>query len=256
MNNSPLRAHRQRLKAKQEQQQPEAQTSTNATVYELHLAQLHDHQRMLKKIKPAAEKAAYKAKHIGEFDGYVQGVLEADSGRQDLVVTTIMVWAIDCGHWDDALQLFEYALNHGLALPEKFKREVIDLVPEEMATVVLEDLTNMTGNELLVLAKVLDIVNGQNILDQVLSKLHKAIGLLALQIAGDDPELGALQSVREHLQLALKLDPQAGVKKVLERLQSQIKKATPSQPPEDKTDEQEGAKTPEDDQQNGEPKEP
>ena len=56
------------------------------TAYELMAAQLHAHMRTLHAIKSVERKIEAKRTMLGDFDAYLDGVLQADAGGQDVVV--------------------------------------------------------------------------------------------------------------------------------------------------------------------------
>ncbi|KEZ23262.1 Phage small terminase subunit [Glaesserella parasuis] len=89
--------------------------------YDLMLSTLAMHKRRLKQIQSNEKKAEYKLKNaLPDFLPWIQGVLKAGSGKQDDILMTWLVWAIDCEEYQLALKISEYALKHDLALPENF----------------------------------------------------------------------------------------------------------------------------------------
>jgi hypothetical protein len=50
----------------------------------------------LKKIQGEQAKAALKRQLLPNYEGWIEGTL-GDSGRQDEVITRLMIWAIDAG---------------------------------------------------------------------------------------------------------------------------------------------------------------
>src|SRR3954452_22273977 len=69
------------------------------SAYELTMAQLHAHMRTLKDIKSVERKIEAKRTMLADFDAYLNGVLLADAGGQDTVLTTVLVWHLDAGNW-------------------------------------------------------------------------------------------------------------------------------------------------------------
>lgn len=61
------------------------------TAYELMKAQLYAHVRTLKNIQSVERKIEAKRTMLGDFDAYLNGVLEADAGGQDVVVGTLLL---------------------------------------------------------------------------------------------------------------------------------------------------------------------
>ena len=105
---------------------------TTGTAYELTLAQLHAHMRTLKNIQSVERKIEAKRTMLGDFEAYLDGVLQADAGGQDVVVGTLLVWHIDVGNFAQALALAEYALRHAVALPDQYQRTLPTLLLDEV----------------------------------------------------------------------------------------------------------------------------
>jgi len=235
---SIARLHRQKtLAAKEVTDAKGTGNLKGSSQYELMLAQLLTHQRQLSQIQSMERRAATKAELLPEYAAYVEGVLSADTGIQDDVLMTVMVWRIDAGDLNGALDIGEYALNHKLKMPERFNRDTATLIAEEMAEAVLslpDDASineshpcdSPRGQHAAVLKRsrrfsdaeniqhVIELTQDSDMPDEVRSKLHKAMGLI-LQ------ESNPKESV-EHLSRSLKLNPRAGVKKLLEKLQKQV----------------------------------
>ncbi len=121
-----------------------------------------------------------------------------------------MVWRIDAGDLGAALEIAEYALSHQLKMPQRFNLDTATLVAKEMAEAVmsLPDDDNIDEEHI---RHVIDLTQQYDMPDEVRSKLHKAMGL-TLQ------ENNSAESI-EHLSRALALNPLAGVKKLLDKLQ-------------------------------------
>lgn len=183
--------------------------------YELHLAQLAEHKRALKRVQSLADRAKLKAQYLPDYAPYVEGVLKADSGRGDDVLTTVMVWRIDAGDFWGALNIADYVLRHKLELPDQYKRTPATLIAEEIAekAQVAEDPADIAT----MLLSTLALVEGHDMPDEVRAKLEKATGR-ALAAQGD--AAGAVA----HYQVALARNPHVGVKKDIERLQRQLAK--------------------------------
>lgn len=219
---SPARAHFIRMSAAAANQAAtDSAPRPDATQYELHMAQLAEHRRALKQIKSVERKIDFKRKVLPEYDAYVAGVLEGDSGAQDDVITTVMVWRIDVGDIDGALTLAEYVLRHKLALPDQYKRDAACVIAEEIADHAMLELAHDGGTDAATLAVQLartgEMVADCDMPDEVAAKLNKAYGYAQRDI---DPE-----SARLALDRALQLNPKIGVKRDIEILDRAIKNA-------------------------------
>ncbi|MCK4133202.1 terminase endonuclease subunit [Ralstonia nicotianae] len=199
-----------------------------ATGHELMLAQLAEHRRQLKQVQSIERKAEVKRTLLPEYAAWVAGVLEADTGMQDEVLMTVMVWHIDAGDFAGALPLAAYAIRHGLSMPDQYQRTTACLITEEFANMALKTTEAGEPVDLAALGNVAELVDSQDMPDEVRAKLHKAIGYAyGAQIgkadAADAPALR--QFVLSHLKRALELHDKCGVKKDIERLERDIKNA-------------------------------
>lgn len=220
---SPARAHFIRMSAAAANQAAaDSASRPDATQYELHLVQLAEHRRSLKGIKSVERKIEFKRQVLPEYDAYVDGVLQGDSGAHDDVLTTVMVWRIDTGDIPGALDIADYVLRHKLVLPDQYKRDAATVIAEEIAEYALRQLADNNANlDAAALATKLEFTlfttNDFDMPDEVRAKLRKALGY-----AWRDSEPAA---ALEQLQKALALDARCGVKKDIERLDRVIKNA-------------------------------
>ena len=218
MRHSPARAHYQQQMAAAQQpegsDQPLDKASANA--YELMLVKLAEDKRRLKDIKSVEKKADLKAQLLPDYQPWIAGVLEADTGRQDDVLMTVFVWAIDTGSLKLALAIGDYALKHNLVMPDQYQRDVASVLAEEIADIALKRDDAFRQANLSHIESTVAITDDRDIHDAIRAKLYKAHGY-ALRAAGE-PVLA-----RQHLARALELDARAGVKKDIERLDVVIK---------------------------------
>ncbi|MCV6589342.1 MAG: phage terminase small subunit [Marinobacterium sp.] len=215
---SPAKRHFMKVTAYQESTAATANsTRPDAGQYELILAQLYEHRRQLKAIQSIQGKCQLKAQLLPEYEPYIEGVLEADSGSTDDVLTTVMIWRIDAGDWDGALQLATYTLKHQLTLPDRYQRTTACLITEEIAEAALKaDAENAVP--IAILQQLATLTEGEDMPDEVRAKLHKAIGLTLMET---EP-----QQALNSLKLALNYHDRVGVKKEIERIERQLKKQT------------------------------
>jgi hypothetical protein len=175
------------------------------------LALLAMHRAALKGIQSRVAKIAKKGEYLPEYAAYVDGVLAADGGAQDDVVTTVMLWRLDTGDYAGALEIAAYAVRHGLAMPEYITRDLPTTVVEEIADAALatpgEDFAEPLNT-------ILDLTAECDMPDEVRAKAHKALGLIDKD---SDPAKAA-----EHLETALSLDAKCGVKTELARLKKAL----------------------------------
>lgn len=223
MRHSPARAHYQQAMAAAQQPEntdhPRDKNAANA--YELMLAKLAGDKRRLKEIQSLELKAALKLTLLPEYADWIAGVLESDNGRQDDVLMTVFVWAVDAGQFATALDIGEYALRHNLVMPDQYQRDVPCVLAEEIADFALK----IPEDQLLVLHPYLDraieLTDGKDMPDQVRAKLYKASGY-AMRADGE------LARARARLVRAFELFDKVGVKKDIERIDTLIKNSSPA----------------------------
>lgn len=224
---SLARQHFQRMTAAAVAAATDPGAQVNANAYELQLIALADAKRALKQVQSVERKAEVKRRVLPEFAPWVRGVLEAGRGGQDAVVMTVMVWLIDVGDFSSALDIADYALQHGLTLPDDYKRDVATLVAEEMAEQSLSALGAGKPVDLPSLQRAAALTDAHDMPDEVRAKLHKALGLAhqALAFPTADGEVLRIEAeaALQHLKRALELHDRVGVKKEIERLERALK---------------------------------
>ncbi|MDF6921868.1 phage terminase small subunit, partial [Escherichia coli] len=151
--------------------------------YELMLAQLAEHKRQLKQVQSVERKAETKRRMLPEYAAWVEGVLQADTGTQDDIFMTVLVWRIDVGDFAGALPLADYAIRHKLAMPDQYQRSTACLIAEEFANMVLKDPAAIKSADVEALVEVEALVRDQDMPDEVRAKLHKALGYVIAKMA-------------------------------------------------------------------------
>ena len=205
--------------------------------YRMQMVQMGEDLRRLHGIQSLERKIDAKREMISRYDLWIDGALSAETAVQDEIVTIVLVWAIDIADWPRALRLAAHVLKHALVLPERYKRTAATLIAEEVATA---GLTPTPTVDLATLQTVDDLTARNDMPDEVRAKLQKAIGLAfrarvetydtsdGSAVAGGKSAMVA--TALAHLQRALQLDPKCGVKKTIEQLQRESKKATETAP--------------------------
>jgi hypothetical protein len=231
MADSPAKRHLRRVLAAQEASARQAdQPMDGSGQFELAMMQLHQDRLRLKQIQSNEGKAQLKAQLLSAYDPYVEGVLAEGKGATDEVITTLMIWNMDAGRYNEGLQLAEYVLAHGMKMPDRFQRTTGCLVAEEIAEGAL-NLQKVGGTfDGAILERAQLLTDGQDMPDEVRAKLHLAQARNVLAVG--DPEqvpTDAVDRAIDHLHAALQLHGSCGGKKDLERaLRVQKKQATAS----------------------------
>ncbi|EMX9850951.1 phage terminase small subunit [Klebsiella michiganensis] len=221
---TPAQKHFQRVMAERHGKTDE-QSDTARTAHEQIMHRLRMDLSALKRVQSDQAKAAMKRQLLPHYEGWIEGTLDGDSGRQDEVIVTLMVWAIDAGDYALAARIGRYVVTHGLLMPDRFNRTAATVLVDEICDPILvqvkaDDATDVTSY-LAVLDDVADFTASSDMPDVVRAKLCKALAF-ALRNGTTEEQTTALALLRQ----ALTLDAGAGVKKEIERLARVVKKAT------------------------------
>lgn len=220
---TPAQKHFQRVMAERHGKTDE-QSDTARTAHEQIMHRLRMDQSALRRVQSDQAKAAMKRQLLPHYEGWIEGTLDGDSGRQDEVIVTLMVWAIDAGDYALAARIGRYVVTHGLLMPDRFNRTAATVLVDEICDPILvqvkaDDTTDVT-HYLAVLDEVADFTAGSDMPDVVRAKLCKARAF-ALRNGTTEEQTTALALLRQ----ALTLDAGAGVKKEIDRLARVVKKA-------------------------------
>lgn len=216
---------------------PMPESGPVASEYQQLLAALQLDMNRLRQIQSTERKIEAKRTMIGQYLPWVEGALAADPPAQDEIAGNMLIWALDIADWDLAYRLAAHVLKHGLALPERYRRTPATLIAEEVAEAGLAPRAANAPAPISRewLQRFAALVEGHDIFDQVRAKLAKAIGLaLHAEAEAFDPaapsalaggRAGLLAQARASFAQALALDRGAGVKKLIEAIDRELKKA-------------------------------
>lgn len=220
---TPAQKHFQRVMAERHGKTDE-QSDTARTAHEQIMHRLRMDQSALRRVQSDQAKAAMKRQLLPHYEGWIEGTLDGDSGRQDEVIVTLMVWAIDAGDYALAVRIGRYVVTHGLLMPDRFNRTAATVLVDEICDPILvqvkaDDATDVTPY-LAVLDEVAEFTASSDMPDVVRAKLCK-VRAFALRNGTTEEQTTALELLRQ----ALTLDAGAGVKKEIDRLARVVKKA-------------------------------
>jgi hypothetical protein len=197
------------------------------------LVLLHENLRKLSDIASHEARIPVKMEMAKEFGPWVKGVLEASEtspATQDEIVMTMMIWSVDCGDVEAALAIGAHAIRHGLVMPAPFTRTPAAFLVEQIADNVLADPNFAQLSELHSLN---DMTEAADMHDNIRAKLVKVIGrAYADRVDNFDPaddnapaggKAAFATAALDNFERAKKLDPSAGVKKDIERMQRILK---------------------------------
>ncbi len=221
---TPAQRHFQKVMAERRGSSDERDAETR-TAHEQILFRLHMHKSSLSQIQSRQAKAAVKASILPEFQGWIDGTIEGDSGRADPVITTLMVWAVDCSDYALALRIGRYVVKHGLSMPDdNYRRPAPTVLTEEICNPILNLATTDAGADLscyiAMLDELADIVADSDMPDEVRAKLCKVRAFCRRDTEDAETKGEALKLFRE----AMSLNPGAGVKREIASLVSALKK--------------------------------
>ncbi|HDX3910767.1 TPA: terminase [Enterobacter kobei] len=220
---TPAQRHFQKVMAERRGQADE-ESDIQRTAHEQILHRLRMDLSRLSGVQSEETKAEMKKSMLPEYEGWIEGTLDGDNGRQDEVITRLMVWAIDCRDYALALRLGRYVVRHGLTLPDNFNRTAATFLTEEMSKPVLTlaaaDADADLSSGVAVLDEVAEIVADSDMPDVVRAKLCKARALARRGATDITTKAEALALFRE----ALTRNPNAGVKKEIATLAREVKK--------------------------------
>lgn len=207
---TPAEKHRAEVLAKLRAQ--DAQAGAGSSAYQLQLGQLNTHRRELSNAKSMARKQVLKAQFLPAYDAWVNGALTAEKPEQDDIIMTVMVWRLDTGDLQGAFDIAKFALANNLKMPAWFKRNTAELITEDFAEYALANIDDEDKQEALLstLNEVLELTKDHDMVDQARSKLYKALGQLTQE--------NDIETAIAHLEEALRLNPKAGVKKIINTL--------------------------------------
>lgn len=246
---SPAQRHRARVLAELAVAASPFGEETQGSDYQLQLAKLAADKRTLKQIESIQLKRETKARLLPVHLPWVEAALAKGQGAQDVVVTTVMVWAIDAGAYELAARIGAYVIRHRLKMPDQYERSVAAVLLDEFAGAYLLGQWNALaaqsdelGGHMLVadttpayvaLLAVDALTAELDAPDQARAKLKKAAAyaLLGKVQTAETPNLEALpaetlQAALALLHQAITLDALCGAKKDIERIERKLRAAT------------------------------
>ncbi|MCU4444097.1 phage terminase small subunit [Acinetobacter pittii] len=194
-------------------------TMLNTNAYEQQLLQLNSDKNRLKNIQSKQNKIELKRQLLPNYKPYVEGILEVKPGVQDAVITEILVWAIDIGDYEFALDIAEYVLEHGLKLPDRFERSEACFITEDIADEFLKTLKTDVAVDITVLERLEKLITDETLAqskrdmpDEVKAKLYLALGKTEMRfVTGEElVDLVHATRARDFLDQACKLDDKCG----------------------------------------------
>ncbi|WP_151713563.1 phage terminase small subunit [Acinetobacter bereziniae] len=217
------RNHRQRVLAEQSAKTNEfGETRQDVSIYQLQLVELKNDQSLLSNIKSDESRALAKAQLIPKYMPYVEGILAADRKVDDKIVTTIMLWCLDAGWFEQGLHIADFALKHGLDMPDSFSRDTPSIVAEEIANAALSKIKAGESFDLNVLKTAETLTESFDLHDPIRAKLFCAIGKTYMANEDYVPAI-------EYMKKAIAKKDNVGCKQDLERTEKLLAKQLEAQ---------------------------
>ncbi|HED1599534.1 TPA: terminase [Enterobacter hormaechei subsp. hoffmannii] len=220
---TPAQKHFDRVMA--ERRSNRGTTTAERTAYEQVLFRLRMDKADLSRIQSNAGKAKLKSERLPDYQPWIDGVLAADTGQADEVITTVMIWAADAGDIVQALRIGQYVLRHKIPMPDQYKRTTATVLVEEICDPILAAFKASPAKASVSIDN-LNALNGitthEDMPDQVRAKLFKVMGYTVRL----NQDVESQQLARSHLQEAIRLNAKIGVARDIELLDRNIKKLT------------------------------
>jgi hypothetical protein len=196
---------------------------TETNQHKLMLGKLRIDLRRLKMIKATEAKVELKRTQLlPEYADYIAGVLAADAGQPDDVLLYNLVWHIDVADYVKALDIGEYAIRHGLKMPERFQNDVPGLLAEYICNDLLkgdtETVSKTTADHAAMLQQLYDLVSPFDMHDAIKVKLLKACGLA---VKDTDPAKAVAL-----LKKVYAMDARSGVATLIKNIEKQMPEAS------------------------------
>lgn len=216
---TPAQAHKQQVLAEQAAQNGEDINA--AEPYRRLLASLNADRSVLSQIKAVSDKVQAKKGMILKYLPWLEDVYQAGApSESDPVFTTALLWLIDIGDLDTAVPYILFAIKHGMKVQDDYRRDLPDLLVEELAEQLATGAALSPENhaELLALLSSMDDETGMhtiNLTDIVRAKFFKACGERA-------EEVGDVQGAVGYYESALQYSDKIGVKSRIASLKKQL----------------------------------
>lgn len=203
-------------------------SSTNTTpVVNAHIAQyvagLEADLLRIKQVSTREERATIKrAELLPRYLPLVQelegGIKHADLHNAGRIIFYCMVWSLDVHDWRVAIDLANLMGKHGISSYDDFSRTPPNIVAGQMASWCNDqhsDFGGLTAEP--ALSWLLDFAShhARTLLEPIMADIAKAQG-------GEAEQVGDIESAIDHYRRALSFNPNAGVKRLIARLEKQL----------------------------------
>lgn len=222
---TPAQRHKQAALAAKSQ--PEQPSSSNVQL----MMRLIEHKRLLKETQSIQSKIEKKREFLNDYSGFLDALpskTEALSTDDSLVLSELYIWAVDCFDLDRVLPLIQYMNEHGIKTPERHLRDLATFTAEELAEQMRARTSSgytYIADQYAQLSTLHTILSVADMPDKVWADFNKQLGLVSAAQSQYERAI-------EQLNIASALNPNAGVKNELKRLEKLIQEqnTAPSEP--------------------------
>ena len=225
---SLARQHYEQVMAKKSEKKTADGNLKTGSAYERMMIQLRNDLQRLKSIQSMERKNQVKEEILPDYQAWINGILEGGKGAQDDVFMTVLVWNIDTGKYDEALQMADYALKHDLAMPDPYKRNLATVLLDDVPSAIvkkMEDTPEAIEQALSILKQTEELTKNHDAPDQARAKLYKTLAKVLIKKTGDGDITEKTRpdaiEARKYLERACELDSY-GVKTELKRLEKRL----------------------------------
>lgn len=209
---NPLRAHFQTMMALEQNQKSDADLSAAQKL----LTKMKHYQMQLKVVSSISDKVKFKANWLPEFQPWLDGVMQsATPDTADPIFSTMVLWKIDTGQLNDAVEMTLFAIAKQFETIAGFDRSLPNLLVEEIHDQLKKgqtlDLAKADTLAQLVEAKKADGFHRVDLLDEIRAKYLRQVGEL-------HEGAGNKERAIELYQKALEYNPKVGAKQLLDKL--------------------------------------
>ena len=177
---------------------------------------MRQHRRDLKRIQSFEKKAEYKQKILPLYEPYIHSLLEIKPGVQDDVMMFVMLWRIDAGEYETALDIADYALKHKLTMPDGQSRTTGCAIADEIGDAAKKSYAAKKPISLDILQRAIDLTLNEDMPDKARGELYKWLGY-------SQRDNNLLQPALCSLMRALELDLNVGVKADIKQIEKALR---------------------------------
>lgn len=187
--------------------------------YNLMVVALEADLSTLKGTADVAERAAMKKDMLPKYMDYLDAYRAFGARHPNEVLTYAIIWSLDVGDLETALELADLAIEQQQILPARFQRDLPTFVADEIHDWAERQIAADHSPEPYLSAVIERMETGQWVVSQIIvaGKLYKQAGLYAL---GSDLKQTALALFEQ----GMKINPKAGLKTRIKELKESLEK--------------------------------